>query len=208
MQSQSKALDYLVSQLKRGKTFAHLLAERTDFTRGKVVAMTHSPLDDKELVEFQLGHSYRSHSEGFAISLGTIQGTAMAKPNSNSELVSEIKKFLSVEKRACLLENSLAAAHDPWLRRAKSRILTYNSDVYHVLTSNNVDQDDISVAIKEASNADMLIGALGSIWENLTSSQAFDPGREDLAKFAQEASSVFVSAYDGEGYLVWNSDSQ
>ncbi len=109
------------------------------------------------------------------------------------------------ERRVCIFENEAASASYPWLQTAKSRVMTYEEEVYHLVLSGNAADSEITEAIREAGSiAPPTIGAL-TPW--LGNSVPSDPIGElaagDLAAMARMAQAIMVRAYDGESYLIW-----
>jgi hypothetical protein len=200
----AKAVEYVRGTLQKGKTLAAMLVKYIDFLQGTVVALTPVPLSAKETPEFDRGHLPSNQDSRLRITVGDLSGAAYPKSNANEQLVDLIEQSLGLQKDICLLENSLAAPKDPWLNRAHSRIAIYDNEVYHVLTSGDRSKNSISAAVREAHAPTVLVGALGREVLNCPASRRFDVSKEDLRKFAQLSQCVFVSAYDGEGYIVWS----
>ena len=97
---------------------------------------------------------------------------------------------------------------DPWLRRAKSRIVIYASEVYHLLTHADLDENIVREAIRESKSIPIFIGGVGTVSERASSmTSRASISAEDLRAFANSLSFLFVLAYDGEGYLCWSKDS-
>ncbi len=104
------------------------------------------------------------------------------------------------------MKNALAEARDSWLQRAKSRVVANGSEVYHALFNVDRDKSKIEDAIREWHHLPTSIGALGrtsgETSARIASLKAISA--EQLTAFAETVQSVFVGAYDGEGYVVWN----
>src|SRR6185437_4719523 len=82
-----------------------------------------------------------------------IEGTAHAAhpiPSAKRQLADTIYALLGSSEDLCLLENPIAQAGDPWLLRAKSRVLFHGGEVYHALLGVDRDQAKIGNAISEA----------------------------------------------------------
>ena len=157
----AKAVAYLRAKLEEGKTLAALLHKHIDFLQGTVVALTPVPLGMKQSVEFGDGHQSFTHESGSRVTVGEISGIRYPKPNASEQLVDLIAQSLGNEKSICLLENPLAAPQDSWLKRAHSRILMFNDEVYHVLTAADRTNVNISTAVREAHAPTLLLGAVG-----------------------------------------------
>ena len=121
--------------------------------------------------------------------------------DSNAKLGEFIYQSLSSLDGVCFLENAVASASDPWLRKAKSNIATYGSEVYHVIASRDIGNQKIVETIREASQIPVFIGAAGQATSESVAHKVVTA--ETLKHVAETAQLVFVGAYDGEGYLVW-----
>lgn len=103
-----------------------------------------------------------------------------------------------------MLENSLAAPSDPWLERAKSRIVVHGDEVYHLASYTERISENVLNAIHEASNVAGLVGMVGHIPNAATllgPAQRLSLG--ELKVLGRSAECIFVRAFDGEGYVIW-----
>lgn len=192
--ARTAAVRYLRDVLSGGHTLAKFLFE-INFQRGTVFAISPKALDPSQLLQFKSGHFPQQP-------VGDVSPVA----DSVDEVAAVIYKLLGEPEKACFLENSLAVAGDPWLRNAKSRIATLGSEVYHVLLSEDRNEEVIENAIREARQIPAPIGAVGSLAGSVESSIVMHRTltKEALRDFAETVRSVLVGAYDGEGYVVWS----
>lgn len=205
----ASAVEYMRRQLGQGKSLAKALLETVDFEEGKILTSYPTPASPIE-AEQQFkwghlwGHSVQTQPEQVKIAGAYYVAFPVAK--AREQLVEMIRDLLRDTERVCLLENYLAEAHDGWLQRAKSRIVTHGNEVYHVLVSADHDKAKIEAAIREWDHLPTSIGALGGMNEevsvHIAAAKTITTG--ELAAFAETVWSVFVGAYDGEGYIVWN----
>jgi len=200
------AVKYIRRQLVKGKSLAKALLEAVDFEGGRVMTLSPTPLSPTEAMQFDWGHAPQTQAKPENIKIGDTSYVAVPTANANGQLVAAIYDELRKAQSACFLENSLAEAHDSWLQRAKSRIITNGTEVYHTLFSVDRDKGKIEAAIREWHYLPTSIGALGSMNEEASAhiASAKIVTTERLIAFAKTAQSVFVGAYDGEGYVVWN----
>lgn len=198
------ALSYAKGRLEQGKTFASLLLETIDFQRGDLSAQVPDGYSPQQTVEFERAHLVR---EGIPrrITVGNLSGIAFPVPTADKDLTMSVCKMLETPESYGLLENSLAIPQDAWLKTAKSRIVTYESDVYHLLTHDERNEASVEQAIREAYHFPTFIGAVGRAEEisRRYSSMRMVVTLDELRMFAQSVKLLFVSAYDGEGYLCW-----
>jgi hypothetical protein len=207
----SRAADFIDSCLAEGKTLASLARESVDLSTGTLTSVV-----PKEYVGNQVGEFDRGHLLGEEIDVKTSRQISLVssapmsirtRPGSDRELAQILSKRLEGDDSCCMLENYLASPGDPWLRRAKSRIVIYASEVYHLLTHADLDKDSVRQAIRESESIPIFIGGVGTVAERLSclTSGASISG-DDLRTFANSLSFLFVLAYDGEGYLCWQKE--
>lgn len=168
------------------------------------MTLSPTPLSPAETIQFDWGHT-PVHAKPERIKIGDAYYLAVPKPKAREQLIEVIYGSLQNPGSVCLLENYLAEADDPWLQRAKSRVATNGSEVYHALLSVDRDESSIDTAIREWEGLPTSIGAAGSMNENASAHVAAEKTvtAGQLAAFAQASESVFVAAYEGEGYVVW-----
>jgi hypothetical protein len=198
------ALKYLKRQLGLGKTLSKLLLDSVAFENGEILALSAVALNFTEATQFESGHARRANTPPQHIVIGELAFTAHSTPGAEGQLAQTIHSLLSEPGSLCLLESSLARAGDPWLARAKSRVLFHGSEVYHALFSTDRDEMRIVNAIHEAERPPLFVGAVGCTPPDMPAdiSSFSTITAEQLANFAESVRCVFVRAYDGEGYLV------
>lgn len=200
----SHAVSYLLKQLKAGKTFASFLPSAVDLYEGTISSLVPEGYSPAALSEFEAGH-VASIAAPKTMTVGSISGTALPKPTADEELSRIIAGSLTAPNSYCLLENSIAVSGDPWLLKAKSRIVLHGEEVYHLLTS-TCESESALVAIREARRSPTLSGAVGHMLKrtNIVGKESV-LATQELQSIAQGVQWIFVSAYDGEGYLIWHS---
>jgi hypothetical protein len=198
-------VEYMRRQLGQGKSLGMLLLKTVAFEKGDVDILTPAPLNPTEIVEFDRGHAPQTQIAPKRITIGDAPYIAIPKDNASVELANLIGKLLIDADDLCVLENSLAQASDGWLKRAKSRIVTNGSDVYHVLFNVDRDANNVSNAVREAEALPVFIGAVGKIPADqfARDGSANTISTEALIDFAKTVRCVFVGSYDGEGYVLW-----
>lgn len=208
--ARAAAIEYIRRQLRQGNSLAKLLLHNVDFGNGYIVTLSASSLTPAEAIRFDCGHEPPTDAKSEPIKIGDAYYPAVPTPKTDEQLAEAIHRLLQNPQSACFLENHLAEAHDPWLQRAKSRIIAHGSEVYHALFSGDRDKPKIEAAISEWYNLPTSIGALGSMNEkdsaHIESARTITIGQ--LTAFAEAVQSVFVGAYDGEGYIIWEKQSE
>ncbi len=201
--ARTSAIEYFWEKLGQGNSLASLVLRAVNFDSGTVASLCPNSYDRLEITEFDRGHTIgRASPQPFKI--GRVSGLAIPKVTMQEELAELICTYLDFEG-VCLIENPLARLGDPWLDRAISRFATYESEIYHLVASPDCDAGKVLQAIVESSYSPLSWGALGRIPMNCLISDLNGVGlrSEGLKKFAENVRCLFVSAYDGEGSLVW-----
>jgi hypothetical protein len=155
------AIDYTRNQLGIGNTLAKLLLEGFDFKTGTVLILNAMPLSTIQITEFNWGHV--SPAEGSAQHI-TMQGQpflAYPKADSSKFLAEIIYSSLQEPQHVCILESMLASPGDPWLKRAKSRVATHGTEIYHILAATERFREKVEDAVREAESLPVFVGAIG-----------------------------------------------
>lgn len=200
--NRSAAILYVESVLSEGHTLAKLLLQRFKPQVGTVFILSPDPLDSSQVLQFDSGHFPQ---EPVSATIGGLPGSMSPIADSDDEFTRLICELLEAPDSVCLIENFLARAGDPWLQRAKSCVVTHESEVFHAVFSEDHTQDKIADAIREARGIPVFIGVVG----RLTSETAGFIQKEKavtasaLESIAETARLVFVGAYDGEGFVLW-----
>jgi hypothetical protein len=193
--ARSNAISYMRSELEKDKSLSNLLLKSVNVEAGDFVALSAQKLESSEIDNLSLTNAIPRLFESETLSVNK-------HPNIHKELASIIHEYLSNGAHACLLQNSLALKDDPWLGNAKSRIIFYRQEVYHLILPSS-SPTEILDAIRESSNGVQFVGAI--FWGGVGISNDLISST-DLEEIVRTTRSIIVSAFDGEGYLIWNSD--
>jgi len=204
--SRSAAVLYMESILARGHALAKFLLQYIKLQDGKVMVLTSDPLDSAEVLEFESGHFPQELVPG---TVGGVPGSISPVVDSDDQLVELIRELLGTPDSICIMENPSARADWPWLQRVKSFAVTYESEVFHLVFSKDRSQHGIADTIREARRIPVFIGAVGRITKEVAKSiqKQKTITTSDLESVAETAWLVFVGAYDGEGYVIWQRNS-
>jgi len=198
------AAGYIWDQLSSGNTLARLLLQSVDLKTGTITIINPIPLDTQQIAEFKWGHVLPAKESAQRLTIAGQSFLAYPKANSDEQLA-EVVTSLQGSDDLCILENDRARAGDSWLRRAKSRVATHGTEVYHILDFGDRVTERIEVALREAESLPVFVGVIGQ-WRSTPISG--DSGHltvstEQLESFAKSVFCVFVGAYDREGYVLW-----
>jgi hypothetical protein len=202
--ARSVAIRYVKSQLGCGKTFSSLLLETIDFETGYFSSLVPAGYSPTQIIELDQGHLMEG-GRAQPIRVGNLSGVALKTLNADKELANCVRQMLESPKSYCLLENCLTIPQDAWLQRTKSRIAIYDLDVYHLVMHDDKNKASVEEAIREARHLPTFVGTVGEAPEidQICASKQIVITLDQLRVFAKSVKLLFVSAYDGEGYLCW-----
>jgi len=100
-----------------------------------------------------------------------------------------------------VLSDAIARPGDGGLQDARARLLFYGDKVYQVFDAAPPSKADLEFALRDTHSLPYCFGAGGpaSLPEVATD-------RDKLHRFAMRATLVYISAFDGESYFVWQAD--
>lgn len=183
----ASADDYLRSVLNYSKKMPELIRQNKDTK--KTVKTTWLPVETEEKV---IEERY--------------QGGAIATHEITLQwLVQKIKEFLSSgDDRIVVFEHGAARKNDPWIERAKPIYFSYYKDeVYLSLFARNSSNEGlIEDTIRHAEVAWRLLGIMTSLPAKYLP-LPHELTDEVFKLLVQNAEHIFVSAFDGEGYIIY-----
>jgi len=200
-----EAISYIRSILADGKTLAKQLTN-LPLESGHVYAYLPNDVSPEAARKFESGGIIPLADD----SVAEIQGIKIVPVRTHElgiesykRLLSFISKYLHGSNCYAVFEDDSATPYDPWILSYQGPFFMYGSEVYHFLTSHTRDTDTIA-AVKSHAYSRLLIAVLTTvngmpdiqIRENVTP--------QVLQVFADNTSHIIVSAYDGEGELIWS----
>jgi hypothetical protein len=194
------------SVLARGNTLAKLLLQHSILRGGSLSILSPDLLDPSQILQFDSGHFPQEPVQG---TVGGLPGSISPVADSDDELVRLIYDRLELPDSVCVMENLIARVSDPWLRQAKSCVVTRDSEVFHVVFKEDHLRDKIAYAISDARRGPDFIGAVGPIDAEMAKviKEQKAITTSDLERIAEGPWLVFVGAYDAEGYVIWQRNS-
>jgi hypothetical protein len=201
----TEATAYLKEHLSRGKTLGRAVLTQVNASVGSVSAILPSTVSDESAMHFSFGGVLPSGPRQRLSHLVYQDGVpviASAVPSTRPWLVEVLHESLKQDGRSCVVENALFEASAPWLKRAQSRTLFYDDEVYHIPPPSPSKQA-IEDALRDAhSIAPPTMGVLSQLPGDV------DPAfarltLEIIDSLAAGVIAVFVGAYDGESFIVW-----
>jgi len=188
------ALEYLLQHL-RGQcegTFPRLLLSQPDFTHGELVTLM-----PDEVTEDRLMFTYPAAYDRWI---------DIAQPRSPFTLFTRyLEEYLQQDaRRLCLLVEVLYRAGSALLADEQKVSHTYEDEIYFLLT-----RDSLAIV-----NVEQLLHNIHAGWCALTvmTSVPGDPQsliartpltHGDLQVLAEQVTAIAVSAFDGQGFIIW-----
>lgn len=188
----AEGIQYVKERLELGMTLSRFLLQICDFNNGTAKTLLPPNVSKEAVKQFEYG--------------GKLKQVTQYVPTTRFWLVSEIQKFLTGgEKRLCVFEEALWKPSDPCVVPYRNKILTYMNEVYHYLSFNEAQQEEIISQVVRRADSDLFIGIFTSIPDD---SSFASGGRElsldELRLYAERAEQIVVGAYDGESYVIWH----
>jgi len=203
-----EAVSYIRDCLANGKTLARYLLQRPDLESGTVTTFLPSDVSEEAATQFKWGGKlkrdpatfvYRTEPDGSRTRWEPV-------PNTDPWLISILQEFLrGGPERVCVFENSSAAPEHPWLLSSGMQTLIFESEVYHFLSSRDLENEEKILTTIEGTKSWLFYGTMTSLSE--PPDLPLEGGTVDdevLKTFAQRAEKIVVGAYDGESYLIWS----
>ena len=208
----SEALEFIRDHLTEGgMLLARDLLQYCDLENGQVMTYLPTNVSDDEARKFATGGKLETPmgpSENFVARDGT---RWTMKPNADTDLhlVRTIQAHLRRRgRRWCIFEDALGSPSDPRILSGDDRIRVLGSEVYYLIGEADVDDEArILKTVRDANSAWRFACTMSSIPEPGHFSEGGRSLKSDEVRIlAERAEKIAVSAYDGEGYLIWSKD--
>ena len=125
-------------------------------------------------------------------------------PDLKDHFIPIIESFLSVDsKQLCVFKDIVLRLNDPCIDKVKTPYWPCEDTVYHYILGRDIKKDLVKNVLREAGSY-ITLGAITSFDEaNDLFNEKRNLQKNDLYEFAKRVQKIIVSAYDGEGYLIW-----
>jgi hypothetical protein len=193
-------LGYIRDCLAEGKELSKSLLERLDLERGRVTTFLPIETTDERATEFRWGGKVPF---GLGIQSGDGIGHLPSRiPNMNAALTNVVEAYLkSSDEAACVVEDPLAEPSDGALSRSPVKPSFCGQSVLYVLTAVHADPRLIEKTLRIASSiSPPMVGALTR--HRGRADNTLD--LQELREIAAHTERVVMSAYDGEGFVMWS----
>lgn len=199
-----RAFEYVREKLKEGATLSQLLIDRG---AGHVSTWLPAGIDDRQVYGFKdpILPEVESIEHPQVLMPNGRAWRATLKKNMDEVLAALIVDHLTETRGSSLFEDNAVPAS--MLRREQIDVRTarFGVEVYRLLIASDAsDQDLIKRTIRTARSWNFVIALTDAAlpqWPR--THEIADVQMRDLENAAQNARSVVVGAYDGEGFLHW-----
>jgi hypothetical protein len=139
-------------------------------------------------------------AQAMRIKMGRLPGASPRKWLINHV----VSMFEKVPQGTLILEDVIGARpSDPGALATESRTLLTKERVYYAVTKENASARSVDAALNDVAGLE-LVGALSRFEIPLGRSKEPQTVPDSLiVQLAEEALEIYVSAYDGEGFVVW-----
>jgi len=199
------AFKHIFNSLTAGAKQPHILSQKLLFRlhdrTGKFFAIAYENIALDRVTDFKRGAFYADPTLDGLLGMCPYPPYTISHPLDG--LADFIAEFLAKsDNNIAVLENSLQKPSFNWTIDAKRCVQIVGEGMYHVLTRQN-DLRTIKTAIVDADTGNWLVGVLARDTEFFDGSSLT---AEILGEIAMKAQHLFVSAFDGQGFLVWTPD--
>ena len=189
-----KTYPYIIDHLKNGHSLAQQISTNIDFRKGKFFTL----LPNNAV----LNRIYLYHQGGILPSLGRLETARYANfwpiPNTDQQLIEFIYAyFLEHNSHELIIDHVIARTSDLHLDIKGTDLITYNKEVYYVMTSSTAYPELIQELIETTGQAWYFLAVL----TNHTLRKEID--NKAWKTICAHITYVIIGAYDGEGYIFW-----
>lgn len=127
--------------------------------------------------------------------------------NIYNHLLISIKKFIKTNvNNICIIQAFNAEPTFKYLANRVSTMLTFNEEVYFAITEKDDFDDRIEKTLRMADSDIYFIGAMIHLPDSSNNKYLNERelSAEDFELLTLNIEKIFVGAYDGEGFLIWD----
>lgn len=201
----NSGLQYIASILASGPTLMRELLNQVDLNSGSVYTLLPENINLDEASQFKIGGKIPVTPDSDPPYFFENEGTRrVATPvvNLTGELCQFIASAILNSNCTCVIEDFLALKRDFDLQNiSTSETLFYEQEVYYKIGRSKKIKNQVESIIKRSWRVPHSAGILTSINKDIFNQQNLN--LKSLQAIAAETFTIFVGAYDGEGFIVW-----
>lgn len=198
---EKKTTDYFYSHLNSGNLLSDIISEMIDFNDGVFFTLLPKESLQEKIYSFSFGGIIPSTSYGeekYFVRCLNEEVLPMQVKTVDEELSSFMFEYLHKDASNCaILEDVLANATDPSLKKKSVDVILNRSEVYYFLNERS-SIADVFQAIRLSSHSWHFVAIL--------SKQLSEPPKTIDEYFRSQCVNcqyIIVGAYDGEAYIFW-----
>jgi hypothetical protein len=174
--------------MEYGKTLATAVGRRLDRSLGKI---------------FSIWVDSGGHDEIYWFNR-SVSVPDVCHEETTTVLVEYIRRYLAARpERIVVCVNANARKGDPWLTRAKSQVVYHGLDVYHILTSLDIEPNSILLGVNESSSGWRDVVLFSSLPDGIRLKENTEFDDFTLDVISQATVALAIGAYDLDSYLIW-----
>lgn len=200
-------IDFILERLRYGRTLSNLVARYIPIENGKIETFVHRSVERNKLIQFERGYISRDVPKSLS-NFPEDDSKRAILPEMDFFVLPTIQKFLAESKQnICILEDIDGSPDNPWLTTSEPPpLFTFcDADVYFYIDEEEPTIATIRETFSMASAPWSTLAFLTSVPVDVTSlktNQKVDMKSLDI--IAKRTKKIVISAYDGEGYLIWS----
>lgn len=181
-----EAVPYFDSCLLRGKTLATCILKYQRLETGQIIGYLPPNVPFERKTQFVAGGMFET-------------------PIDREKTVSWVSRFLQgPSRRYVVFEDAYAKPTDPWTQEPKTQFFSFESEVYHFLTSRDQKLETIIQTLRWADGYPF-IGAFTSLpADGPEIKHRQEVTRDIVEELAKRVEHILVGAYDNETMLIWS----
>ncbi|MBK8127157.1 MAG: hypothetical protein IPK56_10760 [Elusimicrobia bacterium] len=186
---------YIEECFSKGKTLGKLFRSFINLSNGLITTELPDIVSNWDPNNFEGGFVYKNER---------VDKTEEPSQTCRTLLINAILKSLK-EDNVCVMESFLPSRGDEWLKETKSHVAFIGEEVCFLLDKNDASRERVEETLNDAEDPSIFFGAIGD-GDLKSIEKDGNMQLEELVKFIKKAKKIFVGAYDGEGYLVWEAN--
>ncbi len=180
---------------------ATALKNNIDFRRGHFYTLLTKDADLSRIYKFEIGEIIPQNPVE-EIYIESLDKTFMGRwiNSIKDEFSDYLYKKMRNYHLACLMEDLIQSPTDPHVNLYHQIGLHFGEEIFYLITQKNLTKSLVKKALKECGGWDC-IAALFTLNNFELNNKEIKEG--DFLKICSNISMISISAYDGEGYLIW-----
>ena len=202
-----KTIPYITECLNSGNTLSKFILQSINLYRGSVHTFLPEYGNVKNIYNFEYGGIITERKPSIQDKKGEGNAIWIRVDTIVGPIIDLIESYLAKKDNVCVFDDALSKTSDHFLKHQESFFKIFEAEIYHILFSGANAKQIINAIDNVKSLWPPLIGVLtrySASHINSLKCKNETITSEQLLALAMNTSKIIVSAYDGEGYLIWN----